>query len=848
MLGHRALNEGPLSSLLDTSDLPPILTTTETLRFATRSFTTAPSDSPANSFIDGRIALPSGLILSRKIAEGPDRQFGSTLDVDYGQLRLNNSDGKLDAIFDRYAIDGREIRLKIGSTQIDAVGREEPQAVSRFQTVYTSLTGSAIFQRDVIILNVRSLSSRLQDRLQSQTYLGTGGPEGSADIAGLTKPTAFGRCLNVPAQIVDPSILIYQLHAGTMNSVTAVYDRGIAIPFHSDFDTYIDLAAATLPPQTYATCLAAGCIRLSIAPLGVVTADIRGDNNGGYVDEHANIILKILRNYAGLSLNQIDTASFSILAGLQPNSMGLFIPSGDTPTIEEVIAQIALSCGAVAGQDRSGRYRVFLLDQPSSTPDWEFDDRTLVDIRPIPLPFDVPWKSWGVAYQRNWTRQTSTDLATGVGPGRRAFLESEDRFVYAQSADIAQWHVTSGGTTRMSLFAAKEFAEEEANRLIAFYGRGRSYYEITVKTALFSVEIGQTIRITYNRWNLHSGRNFIVTAIQDDLNTARSVITIYGGGPVTTSDYSIGEAITARNNLDNAYFSALPPALVNTAAITTAPTRPSQRGWRSISYPPIPSSLVGQQARNVLIPPTFPLDSQNEAPGYIPWEDPNPSTNQPAAFVGTAPDGSVSLEIRYTLGQNTQFVDAYILLIGPQFLVGTSSDGARHVGASFELWTEASFDWGAFQTGGKVGGGLWGGRRPASGNVSPAEQGGISIRNVWGVGSGSPAAVNMRGYAYLLNRSVTTDQGIKTVSLPNRWTTGGWQTVEYEGKINTPGKADGFGRMWLGTECVAEFTNAIWAISNEFWWRGVLISDSWQDGSVPKNQKRWIRNIKFYFP
>lgn len=292
-------------------------------------------------------------------------------------------------------------------------------------------------------------------------------------------------------------------------------------------------------------------------------------------------------------------------------------------------------------------------------------------------------------------------------------------------------------------------------------------------------------------------------------------------------DYSVTEALIAAATDDEDYFtSVLPAAVVVNGPVPGAPVPPSQRGWTQVNYPPLSASDIGEAARDVLLMPSYPLDD-------LVWDD-----NTPAAFIGQAPDGSpasLAIEIRYTPGGVPQFVDAYIPLL--------SGFGARHVGARVEVWTESGFDWGALFSGGKVAGGLWGGGRMATGLRPPWQQDGVTVRNIWGVGS---QGINTRLYAYNLNRPLA--EGIRTGTVPDRWAEGQWQVVEYEGLINRPGYADGLARYWIDGECLGEISNAIWTLNTQWLWRGIIISDSWQDGAVSQTQSRWIRNLSVFTP
>lgn len=419
-----------------------------------------------------------------------------------------------------------------------AGGKERVQALSSFALVFTATAGEWSLERDFLRLKIDDLSSRLQNRLQAQTYSGAGGAAGTSDLTGRTYPTCFGKCLNVPAQLVEPSLLIYQVHGNSIEAIDAVYDAGVEVPFvgspssGSDYASYAALAAASVPAGVYSTCLAAGLFRLGTTPAGTVTADVRGDNApvaspSNYVDTHAGVMERMLVSYGGLATSDLDTDSFDTLDTDQPAQMGIFFPAGDVSTAADAIAQVAESCGAFAG-DRSGAFRVQRLEAPITAQHWSFDDRTIVDIeREVPA-YGVPWSSWGVGYGRNWTVQGSGDLASGVSQSRRQFLESSIRYEYQSSATIALAHRTAVGVERDSLFVSSSDASAEATRLLGLYAKGRAVYRVTVKTALFSVRIGQTVRLTYSRWDLASGKRFVVVAVSDDADTRESELLVFG--------------------------------------------------------------------------------------------------------------------------------------------------------------------------------------------------------------------------------------------------------------------------------------------------------------------------------
>lgn len=414
-------------------------------------------------------------------------------------------------------------------------GREIAQPYASFATVYTAIAGPWSTDRPQSLqLRIQTLASRLQDRLQALTYAGSGGENGTEDLAGRTRPLCFGHVMNVTAQLVDPAELIYQVHSGSIEAIDAVYDQGVEVEFDgspggADYATYALLEAAVVPNGFYSTCLAEGYFKLGRLPTGAVTANMQGDNTGGYVDMHAGIVRRMLLSHSPLLSTNLDETSFTALDSAQPAEIGIFFGAGDQNTVEQATERVLFSAGAFGGQDRSGLYRVQLLAVPGTTPHWSFDDRDIIDIARLPLPYGVPWKAWGVSYQHNWTVQKGAEVAAGVSQARRQFLEAEDRHAYSSNAAIALAHQTSAGAPlRPSLFHNAADAATEAARLIELYALGRALYRVVVKTALFSVELGQTVRLIYPRWNLAQGRSFVVLSVLDEADQRATELVVFG--------------------------------------------------------------------------------------------------------------------------------------------------------------------------------------------------------------------------------------------------------------------------------------------------------------------------------
>lgn len=125
MLGTRPLSTFPLSALLAGFG---VATQTVTDRFASRSFATRSTDMLPDTFIPGRINR--GLQIERRLGTSDDETFGSLIETAFGEIELNNADGRLDTLVNDFFADGREIRLKIGAFESAPATRIMPAYIA----------------------------------------------------------------------------------------------------------------------------------------------------------------------------------------------------------------------------------------------------------------------------------------------------------------------------------------------------------------------------------------------------------------------------------------------------------------------------------------------------------------------------------------------------------------------------------------------------------------------------------------------------------------------------------------------------------------------------------------------
>lgn len=524
-------------------------------RVASETFATSGSDDPAATVYDGRVA--SGMVVSRQINADPFGRFAGVAGRVFGNLPLVNADGDLDDLADR-AVDGRRVVVRAGVADKDREGRRSID-LSTFGRILESRGDAWSHGRERLSLTLRDSLAQYRTALQRTRYAGTGGAEGGSAIAGKTKPLTWGRCNTTPTVLVDQGRQIYQVHDGEINAVDMVYDSGIALTMGSDLSGGYDaLAAVSVPAGQVYTALDAGMFRLGSPPAGRVTADVKGgllssvllyvepwddgdlwddfggwadvDEGPGYVETVGQIMLAALMTVGRFGLDVIDGSSLGELDRVQPAPIGIHIESaGNSPSLEEVLSDLALGVGAVIGPDRLGRTQALRIDEPRSTTPVVLDDSALIDLRRVDLAYGVPPTGWSLLCERNWTGAArSSDLAAGVSDARRAELLQDGLTAVVDEPERVIRHPTAklAGTVRAH-FAERADAETEAQRLLSLYQPGRMLLEATVKY-LGTFTIGRTVRIIHSRYGLSAGRNFVIAGVREEYGVNRATLRLFG--------------------------------------------------------------------------------------------------------------------------------------------------------------------------------------------------------------------------------------------------------------------------------------------------------------------------------
>ncbi|WPZ36266.1 hypothetical protein T8K17_08960 [Thalassobaculum sp. OXR-137] len=470
--------------------------------FSDDGFVTLPTDTPADTYFDPR--LLTALNFERQLFT--DGRLSGRSVPGAGTLQLNNADGALDPIT-AMAFDGRRVRVLLGG---------EGFLYTQFETIFDGTADGIEFDDIAVTVRLRDLQSRFEAGVDRGIYGGTGGLVGRVGLKDREKPLTFGRVFHVPAILVDPASLTYQVHDGPIEDVDAVFDSGLALT-----------KAAGVPiAGQYSVEAATGTFRLGASAAGTVTAHVRGDKTGGvYVDTVAGIMERLVTTRASTQAPiALDMAGFAAFAGICSYQVGLWIREGRS--MGEVLDALADSVGAHFGFDRAGRMTIGRVEVPAATPVARFDVSNVLDLERLAVARPV-WRQ-SVEYRRYWQPLDAASVAGAVGDEARADLAEPVRVEAAADPAIRTLHPLSEEAVVTTLLTEAASASAEASRLLSLFGSGRVAFRVVLKTEPFALELGQTVRLTYPRHGLTAGRNLVIVGMVEDSAVNEITLDLWG--------------------------------------------------------------------------------------------------------------------------------------------------------------------------------------------------------------------------------------------------------------------------------------------------------------------------------
>lgn len=475
-----------------------------------RGFYTEPDDAPPNTSYLPVVNNPFQFDVS--ILSGEEFRGGLP---SFGAIRVKNGSGDFD-FFRNYFWSGRTVTIYAGG---DNFSRAD------YEIIFKGTVRDIEYDEDEIIINISDKSAILEKAFSQSIYQGTGGVEGGDNINGDVKPLCYGEVYNVPLKLIDAGTNIYQVHDGSIEEVVNVYDRGVAL---NDAGDVADITATTVSGGHFKTQLSGGYIRLGGNPDGTITADVKGDNSGGYIDKTGAIISRLLKTKmadANFNSSDIDQGALNALDTAHPIKTGIFI---DAKTeLNTVINNLTVPLNFYWIFTRQGLFSASAIDEPSKSV-LTINESQIIDDSFELVSFINPAWRLKAGYKRNWRVQSLDDLAASTTTAQKEFAIEEYRFIISEDrATRAKTFISRELTFETSL-AEYDAAEDYIDRLVRVYGKKRSVYRFITFGVLFKVFVGDTITLKYPRYGLENGADFIIVGISEDAEDEQTTLEVWG--------------------------------------------------------------------------------------------------------------------------------------------------------------------------------------------------------------------------------------------------------------------------------------------------------------------------------
>lgn len=482
---------------------------------------------------------PNGVISYRALLDSAidlDRQFdldplGYGYETAWGSLRLLNPDGQFDGLARGTDTDGLRVRVFMGRKAWDPARKVHlDPSYGDLLLAFSGSGGVLELDEDALLLPLRDRSYLLERVFQNEFYGGSGGRDGTEDIAGLPKPRLRGGTPDNPGRnitpvLVDPVALVYQVSDGP-GTIHAVYQRGYGGDIAYQGSTSNLYSGSTDPGHYRVESTSSGLfIQLGSPPEGEITVDACGHFRTAGAQSGVGAICRYLMTEdLGMAEDDLNLAAWAALDSDYGYQGALYV--ADERLAVEVMGEILAGVGGRLLTGRSGLLEPYLLNAPEGLErEATYTDAEIVRVSPLPLPESVSPAVWRVrvGYARNHTVQTS-DLAEATTESRRQWLAHEWRYgTWAEPGTAARYR-RPPEVTLPSILTRRADAEHVAQRLGAIWGVGRRLYDVELWMQPLDHDIGRAIVLRYPVAGLRNGQMGVI--VGEQLRTSDQAVII----------------------------------------------------------------------------------------------------------------------------------------------------------------------------------------------------------------------------------------------------------------------------------------------------------------------------------
>lgn len=470
----------------------------------------------------------------------PRRTFGPS-EMAAGEVRLDNTDGRYDEWFDfGYGFPGR-LWLAYPDT---------PYA-NLIPVIFGKIEQPTGGDND-IVFRFRDRQLELERLISPEYYLGTNsgttGTEGTADdIKGKNKIRIFGAPYNVspdPANANDRLFSYNHAKDGSLAAVASITQRLNGSPWTpgTNYASLALLQAGTPAQGVYDTARSLGLERLGGSAPGEgggITADIV-ESSTAALNRMPSVVERILID-AGVDPSEIVNELSSGSPTPADWQVGLVVRG---ETYREALDMLCGESAIVFWPDSQGVYKIrkFMppqvpvcgfkrFDFPNTAEATDFAIIALNRIATKDEGAGVPAWRITVNYQKMWTVQDKDAMAAAVSFQNKEFYGREYRSVTVENPAIRDQFPEAVEMEFNTLLNDEADARRLADHFMLLYGTPRRMFNLSARYTVpvaESIDLGDTVTVTYPRFGLENGADFVITGIRYDAKNFNIELELWG--------------------------------------------------------------------------------------------------------------------------------------------------------------------------------------------------------------------------------------------------------------------------------------------------------------------------------
>lgn len=436
--------------------------------------------------------------------ERTETSFGGVATPSAGMIKVSLADGYFDFLANQ-SWDTRDVEIIAGLTT---------QAIGTYEVILRANTEYVEWDEDELSIVLKDHSILFDRDVQINTYKGTGGYEGTAEVLGKVKPLCLGHVEHAEPVLLNPNLNLYQFHDGPSHPIIEIREGGAVRPGAEPSSNILNWnpTANDVNQGIIRVDFAVGVFRLAAPPARPITFTKHGHTDISLFATASEIISYMLRRAAPELL--IDANSFDYHYTVLKQPYGLYLR--DPITLKDAIRKIAAPLNDVVSVSRTNVIKLNHLVRRAA--------RAFITDRDIVIGSKIrrreppkPGNIYKLGHRKTWKMLDESQLLGSADQVIRHLMQSEYRW---NEFTVENRHAPNPKrfNSAKGIELASHLLLSQSDLLVEIAMRDyvqRDLYEITVMGFSFSFDVCDTVLFQLDRWNMNTPRTMVIVEITE---------------------------------------------------------------------------------------------------------------------------------------------------------------------------------------------------------------------------------------------------------------------------------------------------------------------------------------------